>query len=54
MCDSRESSLVDLLHEIMRHCYYHDGDEKKIALIEKWRIFYDAWTEDRSEAKDNG
>ena len=34
-------ALTDLLHEIMRHCYYHDGDDKKIALMDRWRTFYD-------------
>ena len=53
MPETRDDALIDLLHEIMRHCYYCDGDERKIALMEKWRIFYDAWTAQQSEA-DNG
>lgn len=41
MTPEQLDALTDLLHEMMRHCYYHDGDDKKIALMERWRTFYD-------------
>lgn len=41
MTPEQLDALTGLLHEMMRHCYYHDGDERKIALMDRWHTFYD-------------
>ena len=50
MTVAERAALVEILHQLVRHCFNHSGDKQKAEILEVWRESYEVLCAERCSA----